>query len=351
MILHNTLYRTSALGLLTMLSFSGCNKVDPVPVDTPLIPIKTEALKAYKSNMMSRPVTIGILNGWKATNGVMLISTPDSLDVIVVKDVSSELTSAQTEDLKNVREKKLTKVLLSCDLYSVDEAAAKELKTRQTAERKSLIATWKGDAVPDEETQSKLLADLEKKVNEEVVAKAIASEKGYVETIYKVVNESGFDGIYVKLPASFGVLSRAHTKDLLGGILSETVEKGKYLAIATPFEDARAEIEKATWVIYDHKVIEHRISAISSEAAAWSNNRYLPMVDLADDTNSAGFLDSKIFSPDGVANRITETIFWTAPNRAGVVFDHIEKVAVYNEQQKTTYVDLKNYINQVALTK
>lgn len=92
-----------------------CNDIEPIDIEAPKREINTQALTQYKADLNKRPITMGMLYNWGKEAGAILMNTPDSLDVIVVKNNYNAIDEMLQNDLRNVQQKKATKVLLGID--------------------------------------------------------------------------------------------------------------------------------------------------------------------------------------------------------------------------------------------
>lgn len=340
-------------GVVLAFVVSACNnKIEPLEVVAPTIPVDSEALTTYKSSLFSRPIVMGFLTNWKATNGIMLASTPDSLDVVVVCVDGYEITEAMKLDMTNVIEEKQTSVLLRTDINSIDNKYAKDLKKEMRAKRKELKAGWTEDQMPTPEEQETLFAELENQIKEKYVSAANKEALNEVNSALEAMTSNQFSGLCLKLPESFSILTEEGVINILNIVVAKCGgTQQPFLAVETPFEAGREQIEKATWVIYNRQTIEKRLSYFTEEAVLWSNSRYLPSVDISKGDDAKGFFDSGTFTIGNPMPCREEVISWKAPNRAGVAYYSIEVDANYNEDTKDTYPEMRRLINLVGITK
>lgn len=341
------------VGTLLLLASSGCDLKDqPVEVKAPTIPTDTESLDVYKRSLFSRPIVMGFFQEWGATNGVMLATTPDSLDVAVVEPLHSEITPAMAKDLQTVQTEKRTTVLLRGDLQAISNRYGKKLKKESAARRKALVKSWDPEQMPSAEEQATRLAALEAEVTKTIREEAAAEAAQAVNTLLQNGKEFGFNGVSVYLPDNFTVFTEEVLISLLSKVGTEC-GKGKtmHLAIENPFEEARTQIEQATWVVYNEQTPDKYLQDFTKEAYIWSNCRYLPSVDLSADSDVKGFLDSSVFNPAGKTPASIEVINWDAPNRAGVAYYDAESDANFDTTSKRAYPQLRVLINMVGWTK
>lgn len=337
---------------LAVVGFSSCTDIESVPVIAPTWNTDEAVQQAYKNNMFSRPMAIGMLYDWHAVNGISLYNTPDSLDVIVVKGNGMMITPAMAEDLKLTREIKKTKVLLGVDLNTIDELKAKDVKKELKTKRKALQETWTEENMPTPEEKEKFIMELEAQITDQAKSMMAENATKIVGDALSQMKAFEFDGISIKLPEHFLYLTKESAVAVLKSVTAQAANDKDYLlSIETPFEEGREEIEKAAWVIFDRNLIDRSLSQFTEEAQIWSETRFIPSANFKDANNGKGFPDSKVFDPTGKTPRTIDIINWQAPNKAGVAYYHIENDAKYNEGIRMSYLDLRYLINKLSLTK
>jgi lipoprotein len=291
------------LMIIASLLAIACNDIEPIEIDAPKREINTQALTQYKSNLNNRPITMGMLYNWGKEAGAILMNTPDSLDVIVVKNNYNSIDEILQNDLKGVQQKKATKVLLGIDF----SAATTTDTTKLTKQANDALA----------------------------IAKA-----------------NGFNGVSVEFPQeSSDYFSKAAFDAVLSAIVTN---KGNLLfAVENMYGEygltsEEKPIDKANWVIFRKKDNE-LFSSFTDQAEKWTTLRYLPSTDFSEEGLEDGYTDSANFNPDGKDGRYPRTIDitnWKASNRAGVALYHIEK-DYYNLSGKTTFKTLRAIIHKV----
>ena len=282
-----------------------CNDIEPIDIDTPKREINTQALTQYKADLNKRPITMGMLYNWGKEAGAILMNTPDSLDVIVVKN--NAIDEMLQNDLREVQQKKATKVLLGIDF----SAATTTDTTKLTKQANDALA----------------------------IAKA-----------------NGFNGVSVEFPQeSSDYFSKATFDAVLSAIVAN---KGNLLfAVENMYGEygltsEEKPIGKANWVIFRKKDNE-QFRSFTEQAEKWKPLRYLPSTDFSEEGLVDGFSDTTNFNPDGKDGRYPRTVDivnWKASNRAGVALYHIEK-DYYNLSGKTTFKTLRGIIHKVQQQK
>ncbi|MDO5017038.1 MAG: hypothetical protein Q4E10_01590 [Porphyromonas sp.] len=306
------------------------NNIEPVEVITPRNEIDTETLDSHKSSVLGRPIVMAMHYGWGTGNGsgVQLYRLPDYLDVVVVKETMHDLLPWMAEDLKITQEVKQTKILNSIDYRAIESVLMSDLKKAVKKQRDLLRKEWAAMAEqPTEEEQASLLLEVEAKAKETFGAKALELAKQETAEQLEAISQFGFNGVCVQLPTEFELFTKENVTALLSTVTAKCGgDNEPYLVIEAPFEEARAEIEKATWIVFNRPVLEHLLANFSNEAKAWPSNRYLPSADFTDKENEDGFKDETHFTI-GNLSRMHSIQYWQAPNKAGVAYYHTEKDA------------------------
>ena len=279
-----------------------CNDIEPIDIEAPKREINTQALTQYKADLNKRAITMGMLYNWGKEAGAILMNTPDSLDVIVVKNNYNAIDEILQNDLRDVQQKKATKVLLGIDF----SAATTTDTTKLTKQANDALA----------------------------IAKA-----------------NGFNGVSVEFPQeSSDYFSQAAFDAVLSAIVAN---KGNLLfAVENMYGGDTKHIEKANWVIFRKKDNE-LLRSFTDQAEKWKTLRYLPSTDFTEEGLDDGYSDSTNFNPDGKNGRYPRTVDivnWKASNRAGVALYHIEK-DYYNLSGKTTFKTLRGIIHKVQQQK
>lgn len=341
----NKLYDNWLLAILALLmaSLFGCDSVKSIDVIVPKNEPNTEALLKYKNDIFSRPLAMAMHYKWGLQTGYSLFELPDQIDVIVIKENSGNPSIAMLQDLKATQEVKGTIVLSSVDINEIDidlsKALRKELKERRTA----LLNSWTEDNSPTEEEQNALISELEENTTKEFRAKGVEQAKALLTPLITGELADVYDGINIKFPETFGVLTAEDANALLALVPNNYGGKVKpYLSVESPYEEGRAMIEKATWVIYSRKVADLKLADFTAEAQEWSNNRFIVSADLSDKNNMNGFTDESVFTVEGLS-RTKSIIYWSAPNKAGIAYFHTE-VDAFEYEGGLPYKNLKEHL-------
>ena len=284
--------------LASLLAAVACTEVEPIQVEAPQRAINTQALAQYKANLSSRQITMGALYNWGKEAGAILMSMPDSLDIVVVKNNYDAINGALKNDLSSVQNQKATKVLVGIDFSGITTTTT-EVLTKQAI-----------DAV--------------------AIAKA-----------------NGFNGISIEFPQA---ASEFFSATAFNNVLTEVAKsKGDLLlVIENPYEQAATLNITPNWVVYKKKN-NQLLKNFTLQAEQWANVRYLPSADFSEDSDDAGFTDSEIFAPDGKDGRLPRTreiIKWKSSNKGGVALYHIEK-DYHNQSGKVTCKNLRKLISEV----
>lgn len=337
--------------VLPLLALSSCadwTTQEPIPVDEPILRPSEQVIRDYKSDIFSRPIVIGMMHGWGEHPTLWLTQTPDSLDVVILKSVSGELTSAQQFDLVSARNNKKTLVLMGLDIDELDQKGSKALDRRLSEERAALNARWAASETEvSAEERSQAIEEMTQRVTKELHDKYLESVTTRTESLLKSMNNIFLDGYSVKLPEAYSLFTPEEVAALLesthAGI--SKLSNDYLFAVESPSEAARTTIEQATWVIYDCPAVDPTLGHYTEMAAQWPKSRFIPAIDLSDKKNVLGYPDTKIFSASKTP-RERELIHWSATNKSGVAYDHMEVDAANG-----SYALLRDLINATSLTK
>ncbi|GEM_PF-267670 len=366
-----TLYKMKHLPvrLVVVLSLcmlvTACNKLIPEPVTVipPTREVPTQALQAYKTNLDSRFVAIGFMYGWGKADASILMHTPDSLDIIVVKDGYEKLSDAQVADLKTVQGKKATRVLMGYTLTDVNELLPSNQTLTDTVTNRAARAlalfvsanptatTARRNAFRDSaQAANRPIAGLEMRTKAYgIIVDAFA---GAAEAV-GLMKESGFDGISIQFPNAISASYLGDTVEAIAGrfISEAAVGRGKQhlLIVENPDTTASTALSAANWLVYNRTTPTYTLANFTRDAAFWGSGKFIPSADYSNDTDADGFVDSETFSPNGILPRTLDVINWKATNKAGAAFYHIEKN--YNDIRGSfTYYSLRHAIIDLQRT-
>lgn len=321
---YKNLNIASTLFLFCSVLFLACKKeVKPIELIIPERTIDSVAMKAYKANLSNRYAAIGYMYGWGTSDASILMHTPDSLDVIVLKNGYGNLSPAQVTDLNNTRSKKATKVLLGFD-FNVGIVAPSDLtdtiNNRQTRRRAELVASGA--------TAALITTELAKvKTDAESWAKAIAINQYNNITLQAsgLIQQYKFDGISIQLPVVSGYLQDAVNVFFQNLGADYGVGKQNILIVENPDTLYKASLAKANWLVYNKQTPDYNLSYFSNDASYFPNGKFVPSADYASETDADGYGDSQTFGPSGILPRTSDVVNWNGPNKGGAAFYHIEK--------------------------
>lgn len=334
------------------LAFIACNKdEEPLKVEVANKTSDFTLIEQFKNSIADRPVVMGMHYGWGTKTGYSLVNTPDSLDIVILKENFENPTDLMIKDLKDVQNLKKTKVLTSVDLQSASDAAEKSIKNRFKAEKKALMKKWADEGTKPEskEEVDAAVEQLKQKINEEEVAKAEGYLKGEMDKIATYFNEIGYNGMSVRFPQNQNI----YTKEMLEAdlaALTGKAGKGKnfMFVVESPNEDYIDIINQANYVVgYNPKIAS--FSAFMNESEKFSEVKYLPSFSVNDANLKKGFGDYPYFSANVLPKDEALLNFQTA-NYGGVAVYHSESyyyVTADYEGYVNPYIPLKVYINAV----
>ncbi|WP_447640856.1 MULTISPECIES: glycoside hydrolase family 18 [Chitinophagaceae] len=339
----------SAVVILCCGMILSCKKeIKPINLIEPQRTIDSTAMKAYKANLSSRYVSMGYIYGWGTSDASILMHTPDSLDIIVVRDGYDNISHTQVDDLNNVRSKKATKVLLGFDfntnVISVSDLAD-TITNRQSRTQQELAASGA--------TTTQIASALTKvKTDAESWAKALAIYQ-YNSLMLKandLIPKYNFDGISILLPVTSGYLQDAVNVFFQNLSPDYGIGKKNILVIENPDTLYNNYLKNANWLVYNKQTPNYYLSYISDNASLFPSTRYLPTADYTNTTDADGFVDSQTFGPNGIFPRTMDIVNWYASNKGGAALYHIEKDYT-NITGNMTYTSLRQFIQALQLSK
>lgn len=336
----------SIIGLLV-----ACTDVDPIKVREPQRKIDTESLIKYKSDLQSRNISIGIMYGWGQLNESNLTFVPDSLDIIIVKENYTNLTNQQEKELKNVQTLKATKVLIGLDfntkISKYEEIAEKEFKKKKVEKEEEWKASQES-LTQDERTV--IIERLKEAITQKYHRIANDELKELPKTFLELIKNNNFNGLSVEIPKNFdGIYSETVVEKFLSSVSEYSGKNQKYyLVIENPFETAKVTIEKANWVIWKQNINPALLVNFDKASRLWNHSNFLPSADFSSEENIKGFSDSQSFRPGEKIPQTMDITKWSAKNKSGVAFYHIEKD--YNNMVgRITYKMLRQAIQSSQL--
>ncbi|MDO5105978.1 MAG: glycoside hydrolase family 18 [Capnocytophaga sp.] len=336
-----------------------CHKIEPIEVIAPQRDINTEALQKYKSQteLEKRNIAMGMLYNWGKESGAVLMNTPDSLDVIVIKSGYENISETLKNDLQSVQQKKATKVLVGISFeaaHKAYEAEKEQTISTQIAEKQE---EWKlsNERLTDEE-KKETLKKIEQEIVENLANTAVEKMKKQTAKLLNIVKSNGFDGISVEFPQNLNEAYSAENFDSLLAEITKEAGKGKklLLAVENPYgergdtQDVKP-IDSANWIVY-RKTGKQLLKNFDEQAEKWAKFRYLPSVDFSEEDLADGFADSQRFAPGGRLNRLIDVINWQSNNKGGVAYYHIEK-NYYDKSGNVTFKTLRNAIGKLQSQK
>lgn len=334
---------------------AGCVRVEPIEIIAPKREIDTGSLEQFKSSFEGRNISIGLIYGWGKLDMSNLMNTPDSLDVIVVKDGYETMSDFQKKDLSEVKAKKATRVLLGVNLDDRYRSYEQDMESRIAARTREKETELQGGSLTADQIQS----EIDKIAPEVRAAMKIEVEQGIRDLSGRAVQlmqSEGFNGISVETPQSFNEIFPATVSNLFLEEVAKTASKGKsyLLAVENAYSEAKDLIaNNAEWVIYRRMGVNPSLSNFDNAARNSAPTRFLPSVDLSStdsDPLVAAFPDSPNFSRTGGVPQATELTNWNADNSVGAAYYHIERNYL-DIAGNETYKTLRYIINRLQLRK
>ncbi|MCA5005322.1 glycoside hydrolase family 18 [Sphingobacterium bovistauri] len=361
--LKNRIFAVNYLAICSLLfGMASCNKITPEPIDVivPTRSINTSQLLSYKSNLANRNIAVGIIYDWGIKDGSQLMHTPDSLDMIIIRGDVSNLSEVQQKDLENVQSIKGTKVLSSFEIEEVSEDLPKNTYPTDSAStrRDKLLAKWVAENPSATFAQRRAQSDTIYKY--QLIDAQKEYTKLFVATIDKKfeplkanleqLKNSTFDGISIKLPSiRSGTLTDKDVDNLISDHISNIqngLGKKLILIIENPQEVISNAAKIADWLIYNQNTAVNSFANFSNSALFFPSNKFIASVDLSSETDEEGFADTDYFGPNGILSRSLDITNWSAPNKAGVAYIHLEK-DYHNLSGNLTYSTVRYGIKKI----
>lgn len=330
---------------LLLLGAASCSTdEEPIEVNVPQPPVQEMQvdMKAFKSTIAERQATIGMFYGWGNLNKNSLTALPDSMDIVVLKDNYSHPSDLMLDDLHKVQTQEYIKVLPSLDI----QVAAKSAK-RTMADK---IKKAKKEA---EKAGIEWNSELKKEVEDGVKAQFLEQIQKEAQQVLEAVHQYAYDGIAVKLPYDFDMISEENLKAILEqyAAIAGKEQSSALFIIENPVKSQILEeqIAAANYIVAS-KPDEGKIATFDNEAKLWPAANYCPSFNMADAKLQEGFSDYVFFDENGSLAKDLYLIKWNAPNKKGIAIYHIEKMYFQLAEINgyvLPYVELRQMINRV----
>lgn len=317
--------------LLSVFCWVACQKVEPIQIIAPTRQIDTNTLKSYKENL-NRPITMGVLYHWGQSSSILL-NTPDSLDIIIVKDNFDRNLSILGDDLAQTQKEKATKVFFGFD-FDDDFTSFENLKEEKISELKTDKENeWKASNERLSEAEKKeILSKFQNEILKEILNQKKQMILNDISEGISFAKEKGFDGISVELPQGVNELfSAKNNQEIINQIIQE--KQNLSLIVENPSKEL-SNLDKANWLVFRKNLVKETFANFDKFSEEFNNNKIFVSVDFSREDLEEGFEDTPNFSVGGRPNKIFDILSWKSQNKAGVAYYHIEK----------NYSDVKNNV-------
>ncbi len=320
---HKLIIFSIAIGV----AMAACSKIEPIRIIAPQRPIDTQGLEQFKTIMETRKVSMGMVYGWGKNENSNLMHTPDSLDIIIVKDGYGTLSDHQKKDLAEVQTQKATRVLLGVNLEASSQQLSQLVESTINARKKTTEETLRKNnpSITDQAVKVELHS-VAAKTTREYAETVPADLSKIADSVKTLLQQYQFDGISVEIPQNFTALYQAEAVATFLQSINQFAGKGKgaLLIIENPFTEGADIIKEAQWVVY-RNVTNNRLANFDALARNWPDSRVVASVDFSREEQLNGFADSETFSSTGILPQAIDVVNWKFPTRAGVAYYHIEK--------------------------
>lgn len=343
------------------LIFSCSPKGDPcfeqethIKIVEPKIAPNTAVLVNYKSNIDNRKVVMAMHYNWGTKPGYSLINTPDSLDIVVLKNNYEAPNVDMLNDLAEVQSLKATKVIPSIDMKEVSDRAEAAIASEYKSEKKLLEISWKQNGnkpQSDDEVEAEY-TKLKESITSKIKGQAKEWLKVQTNNIPSLLQKIGYNGISIRVADNNNIFASEDTENTLKAITDVAGKDKKYMfVVESPNDNYREYNLKANFII-GYRPNLSDFNDFVEESKLYPDNRYLPAFDTQDEKLKGGYKNSPVFSAEGVS-KDQALLSLDVPNMAGVAVYHSEKYYYETADLQgfvNTYIPLKVYINAVNST-
>lgn len=342
----------------TAMALMACSQQEePIKLVTPERSEVSAELINYKNQRANRNIVVAMHYDWGTKPGYSLANTPDSLDMIVLKNNYAELSNEQRADLKAVQVNKGTLVLPSIDMEVIAQTVQKRIANDYKAAKKVQDATWAkaGTRPSDEATITQTYQAIKEAILREEQHKLSTWVDEQGKAIERYLGaDFGFDGISLRLPQGTDVFTNEQTTMLLDKALSLAgKDKAKTLVIESPLVAYKEHLMGASYLILHQPELtdfkEYEILVNN-----FADSRLLFAYDLNDANLSKGYKNIPFFTSSDNLDKSQILLQYKHTAKAGIAVYHSEKYYFEVESYQgfvNPYVPLKALINRVAQPK
>lgn len=340
--------------ILAMFAFACSSKDEPVKVIAPKLIPNTDKLVSYKSNKDKRKVVMAMHYDWGTKPGYSLINTPDSLDIIVLKNNYEIPNLNMLEDLREVQALKATLVAPSIDMQVVSDKAEEEITSQYKTEKKLLEISWRQNNNRPENNQDVESAyhKLKDSITGVVTKQTTQWLQSHIDAIPMFLGIFGYNGISIRVPNNNNIFTSEQITNALKAVTDVAGKDKKYmLVVESPNANYKEYNTKADFLVgYNPNSSDYNY--FIEESQLYPENKYLPAFDVQDDKLKGGYKNSPTFSAEGVS-KDKALLAFNVSNAGGVAVYHSEKYYYETadiEGYINPYVPFKVYINAVNST-
>lgn len=336
------------------LGFVACStKEEPINIVVPEVSVDTQTLVSYKAKSEGRGVVVAMHYDWGTKPGFSLINTPDSLDIVVLKNNYDKLSEMKLKDLKEVQQRKGTKVMPSIDIESVSESAQKAITVGYKTAKKAQDAAWAEDGSKPKDPQavSQVYQEIKERVQKEEVEKAQSWLESQIKAVDQYLGALGFDGISVRLPQTDAIFAPEVMQSVLDKLNAVAgLEKSKMLIVESPVEQYKDKFASANFLVLYQPGLSD-FPEYQALIERYSDHKLLFAYDLNDADLKKGFKNLSIFSPSETQDKGQILVDYKHSAKAGVAVYHSEKYYFSAQEYQgfvNPYEPLKAIINMMA---
>lgn len=333
-----------------------CSKQEePIKIVSPEVVNNTQDLLDFKKNRLERHIVASMHYDWGTKPGYSLANTPDSLDMIILKNnyvISGN--RSKIADLKIVQGKG-TWVLPSIDLELKSLTTAKKIAGDYKEAKKAQDKAWA--KAGDKPSNPSDVTGTYKRIKDEIVGKENEKLATWLKEQIAFIGESlsalGYNGISIRLPQTEEVFTPQQVEELLAKSLEHTGQgKDKLLVIESPIARYKEQIGMANFVVL-HKPEVSDFVDYEAMVREFEGAKLLLAYDLNDSNLTKGYKNNPFFSPSEDWGKDQILLKYKHQAKAGIAVYHAEKMYFVTDTYQgfvNPYVPLKALIHQVTQT-
>lgn len=333
-----------------------CSKrEEPIKIVSSEVMSDKQSLLDFKKNRLDRQMVVSMHYDWGAKPGYSLINTPDSLDMIILKNnymISGD--RHKLVDLKAVQDKG-TWVLPSIDLELKSATIAKKIAADYKVAKKAQDQAW--SKAGNKPTNHSDVTEVYKRIKDDIITKENEMLASWLIQQTTFVDDAlsslGYNGVSIRLPQTEEVFTTEQITDLLTKVSARAGQgKEKLLVIESPVAKYKEQLVAANFLIL-HKPEVSDFLDYEEMVRNFETSKLIFAYDLNDSNLAKGYKNNPFFSPFEDLGKDQTLLKYKHQSKAGIAVYHAEKLYFSTETYQgfvNPYVPLKALIHQVTQT-